>query len=106
MYAYYNRYKTTNTDEQYKLVPFVKLANKDTDKFYTYEVSRSRLDKISQEYYNSPYFGWLILLVNPEYGGYEWNIPNGTPIRIPFPLDVTINEYKTKLSNLNNLYAS
>lgn len=104
MYSYYNRYKTTNSDEQYNIVPFVKLTPKESDKFFIYEVNRTRLDKLSQEYYSSPFYGWLIMLANPEYGSSEWDIPSGTPIRIPFPLDVTLEEYKNKLADLNALY--
>ena len=45
----------------------------------------------------SPYFGWLILQANPEYGGQEWNINDGRIIRVPFPLTVSLQDYKSEL---------
>lgn len=55
------------------------------------------MDKISQQFYGVPYYGWLIMLANPSYGGQEWNIPDGTMLRIPFPLIASLEEYKSKL---------
>jgi hypothetical protein len=43
-------------------------------------------------YYNNPYGGWLIMLANPEFGGLEFNIPNQTVIRIPFPSIVQLKD--------------
>ena len=47
--------------------------------------------------YDTPYFGWLILQANPEYGGQEWNIKDGRILRIPFPLTVSLQDYKSEL---------
>ena len=85
MEQYYNRYKEFLINGQQTIVPFVSLPSKGTDQRYIYRVAVSRLDKISQQYYNSPFFGWLILQANPEYGGLEWNIPDNSIITIPFP---------------------
>jgi hypothetical protein len=52
------------------------------------------LDKISYEKYGSPYFGWLILMANPSYGGLETNIPDGTVLNIPYPLLGALLDYK------------
>lgn len=95
--SYYNRYKGLNGDDGTISPPFVKLDPKPTDKFIEYNVTRSRLDKICQEQYGSPFYGWLILMANPEYGGLEWNIIDGSFVRVPFPLDETLKEYQRKL---------
>ena len=66
---YYNRYTDFLINGQQTVVPFVQLPLKSSDKSYIYKVGRSRLDIVSQEFYNTPYFGWLILQANPEFGG-------------------------------------
>jgi len=72
-YQYWNRYSDFLINGEQTTVPFVKIPQKPTDNAYIYKVARSRLDVISQEYYNSPYFGWLILQANPQFGGLENN---------------------------------
>jgi hypothetical protein len=57
------------------------------------------LDKISQQYYNSPFFGWLILQANPQYSGLETSIPDGAVLTIPFPLVASLQDYKNVLNN-------
>jgi hypothetical protein len=59
----------------------------------------SRLDKISYEFYETPYFGWLILMANPQYGGLETNIPDNSLLFIPYPLTDTLQDYKAALEN-------
>jgi hypothetical protein len=81
------------------VVPYVPLAQKPTDKAYIYKVAKSRLDKVSQEYYNSPVFGWLILQANPQFGGLENNIYDGAVLIIPFPLLPSLQDYKAALEN-------
>jgi hypothetical protein len=73
------------------------LPSKSTDKKYIYKVGQSRLDKISQQFYNTPYFGWLILQANPQYGGTEWSIPDNAVIIVPFPLLQSLQDYKAAL---------
>ena len=81
------------------VVPFVQLPQKTTDKAYIYKVAMSRLDRVSQEYYGTPYFGWLILQANPQYGGLENNIIDGAILIIPFPLLPSLQDYKASLEN-------
>ena len=73
---YYNRYKDFLINGEQTVVPFVRIPSKPTDKKYIYREGRSRLDKISQEIYSTPYFGWLIMVANPNFGGLESNIPD------------------------------
>ena len=92
-YQYWNRYSDFLINGEQTTVPFVKIPQKPTDNAYIYKVARSRLDVISQEYYNSPYFGWLILQANQEYGGLEWDIPDNSIIVIPYPLVSSLQDY-------------
>lgn len=96
---YYNRYNEFLIDGQQTVVPYVSLPSKTTDKRYIYKVGQSRLDKVSQQYYNTPYFGWLIMIANPIYGGQEWNIPDGTILTIPYPLVASLQDYSSQLNN-------
>jgi hypothetical protein len=94
---YYNRYNDFVINGQQTVVPYVNLPNKNTDKRFIYKVGLSRLDKMSQQHYGTPYFGWLILLANPKYGGQEWNITDGSILTIPFPLVASLQDYNNQL---------
>jgi hypothetical protein len=95
----YNRYNTFLINGEQTVVPYVNLPSKTTDKRYIYKVGQSRMDKISQQYYGTPTFGWLILASNSIYGGEEWNIPDGAILTIPFPLVASLQDYKNELNN-------
>ncbi len=96
-YSYNNRYIPFIENGQQTVVPYVTLPPKPTDKRYIYKTDRSRLDKVSQQYYGTPYFGWLILQANPQYTGLEWNIPDGAILTIPYPLISSLQDYKAAL---------
>jgi hypothetical protein len=94
---YYNRYQQFLIDGEQTVVPFVTLPRKGTDVKYIFRAGISRTDKISQQYYNSPYFGWLIMAANPEFGGLEWNIPDNAVIVVPYPLNASLQDYNNSL---------
>ena len=96
---YYNRYSNFLINGQQTTVPYITLPSKSTDKNYIYKVGQSRLDKISQQFYSSPFFGWLILQANPQFTGMETNIPDGSILTIPFPLLTSLQDYKNELDN-------
>jgi hypothetical protein len=97
METYYNRYQDFLINGQQTIVPFISLPSKSTDQRFIYRSGVSRLDKISQQYYGSPYYGWLILQANPEYGGLEWSIPDNSILRIPYPIITSLQDYKNEL---------
>lgn len=94
---YYNRYQNFLIDGKQTVVPNVTLPSKTSDKKYVYRTGMSRLDKVSQEFYDTPYFGWLIQMANPMYGGMETNIPDGTVLVVPFPLVQSLQDYKNAI---------
>jgi hypothetical protein len=100
---YFNRYQFFVEDSEFKIVPGIEIPIKTTDKYFLYKKGKDRLDKISQEYYNTPTFGWLILLSNPFVGSIEFMIPNNSLLRIPFPLITTLQDYNRNIE-LYNLY--
>jgi len=97
--SFYGRYNQFLIEGKQTVVPYITLPQKVSDKIYIYRDGISRLDKISQEYYNSPTYGWLILMANPSFGIEEWNIPDGSVLTIPFPLIASLQDYKNQLDN-------
>jgi len=100
---YFDRYQYFLSDGKFRIVPGMEIPIKGSDKYIQYKRGKDRLDKISQEYYNSPLFGWLILQANPLLGGVEFEIPDNSFVRIPFPLISTLQDYKSAVE-LYNLY--
>ncbi len=94
---YYNRYQMFLINGQQTVVPYVSIGSRTTDQNYVYIKNKSRLDKISFEKYGTPYFGWLILAANPSFGGLETEIPDGSVIKIPFPLITALKDYKSAI---------
>lgn len=91
---YFDRYQYFIDDGNFRIVPGIELPIKGTDKYHQYKKTKDRLDKLSQEYYNSPIFGWLIMLANPLSGTNEFEIPDNFILRIPFPLVSSLQDYK------------
>jgi len=100
---YFDRYQYFVEDGNFKIIPGLEIPIKSTDKYLQYKHTKDRFDKLSQEYYNSPLFGWLILQANPLFGGIEFLIPDNYLIRIPFPLVPSLQDYK-KAVDLYKLY--
>jgi hypothetical protein len=101
---YYDRYQRFKVDGKFKPLPFIELKPKSTDKTVVWNSDRSRCDKLSQEYYDNPYHGWLIMLANPQYGGVEDTIPDKEIIRIPFPFRESLQQYIDAVEEYQTLY--
>jgi hypothetical protein len=100
---YYNRYQLFDNGGEHKIVPGVTLPIKSSDSYFIFKKNKDRLDKLSQEYYGSPLYGWLILLANPNAGSIEFEIPDNFVLRIPFPLINSLQDYKRAVE-IYNLY--
>ena len=98
-YQYWNRYSDFLINGEQNIVPYIQLTTKSSDRNYIYKVGQSRLDKISQQSYGTPYFGWLILSANPQYSGSEYSITDGAVLTIPFPLISSLQDYKNSYEN-------
>lgn len=99
----FDRYSPFKANGKVSMVPFVEIRKKKTDKYIRYIKNSTRLDKLSYEYYNNPDFGWLIMQSNPEHGSVENFIPDGVLLRIPYPLDETINIYLEDIKKFKEL---
>lgn len=100
---YFDRYQFFIDDSNFRIVPGIELPIKGTDKFHQYKKTKDRLDKLSQEFYGSPTFGWVIMLANPAASTNEFEIPDNYILRIPYPLNNTLQDYKRGVE-LYNLY--
>ena len=100
---YYNRYQNFVNDGGFRIVPGIEIPIKSSDKYIQFKKNVDRLDKLSQEFYNTPTFGWLIMMANPGAGTNEFEIPDNFILRIPFPLTSSLQDYK-KGVELYNLY--
>lgn len=101
---YYDRYSQFRVNNDIKPLPGINIPEQTSDKRIIYKLGETRLDKISNLYYNNPLFGWLIMQANPEFGGLEFNIPDQAIIRIPFPFESAINRYTNEVNKYKLLY--
>lgn len=99
----YNRYSNFLINGTYKIVPGIKIAMKNSDYSEVYHEGVTRLDILSQKYYGDANYDWLIMMANPEYGSMEFNIPDGSILRIPYPLNATLENYNKSVENYNIL---
>ena len=102
--ASYDRYNKFRRDGQILHIPYIEIPIKSTDYYTYYKAGKTRLDVLSYQYYGDANYDWLILQANPEIGSLEFKIPDGTRIRIPYPLDVTISRYNADIDTYDKLY--
>lgn len=103
--AKYDRYLKFRGNGKIGFVPFVPVPKGSNDFYEVYKRGKTRLDKVSYDYYGDSNFAWFILQANPEYGSLEFNIPDGAVLRIPFPLHDALIGYDNNMEAyfLNNL---
>lgn len=98
----YDRYLIlTNNDGSIDMSPYVDIPVSPADKYEAWKDGFSRMDLLSFKYYNNPFYDFIIMLANPQYIS-EFDIPDGTVIRIPFPLDRAILIYENTLTSIKN----
>lgn len=100
---YFNRYSVFG-DEPQILTPLIQLDNKSSDKTIVWQKTY-RLHNISQDYYGTPFFDWLIMQKNIKNGMDEFEWAEGDTIIIPYPLNPSLDEYIEKYriwQRLNN----
>lgn len=102
----YDRYSKFRKNGTMDLVPFVPIRVKSTDKYDYYKKGETRLDLLSYQYYGDPNYDWLIMQANPDYGSLEYNITDGSLLRIPYPLDTSIVQYNSDIDTYKRLYGT
>lgn len=93
----YNRYELLSNKD--RMLPFINFTVSTNDKYIKWNSNSDRYDKISYKYYGGVEYSFLLYYANPEYLS-EWDIPNNTLIRIPYPLERVLNEYETIVNNM------
>ena len=81
---YYNRYKDFTQNGEIKTVPYITLADKPSDKYVVYKLGKTRMDKLSQQYYGNSEYWWVIGLFNGK--PTDAHMEMGDIIKIPFPI--------------------
>jgi hypothetical protein len=97
----WDRYFYYRKNGQVDQIPFVKIPVTSTDRYEAWEEGVSRLDSISKRFYGSPLYDVVILQANPQYL-FEFDIPHGAIIRIPFPLEPVLRVYDESLKKIRN----
>lgn len=93
----YNRYELyINLEGGIDQIPYVKIPENESDKYIKWDSRINRFDKLSNKYYNNPFYDFLILFANPQYLN-EFDINDGALIRIPFPLEKAKLDYENGL---------
>lgn len=90
----YDRYSKFRENGAIGIVPFIRIQEKDTDIYIEYDSRNMRLDLLSYKYYYDSGYGWLIMQANPQYGSMEFLIPDKAIVRIPYPLESTLDMYE------------
>lgn len=93
----YDRYSILNNNSVIQLMPFIKLPLNSTDKFEYWNTELHRYDKFAYKYYGNPFYDFLLYYANPEFIN-EFDIPQDTLIRIPFPLTKAKSDYENLLT--------
>ena len=97
----FDRYSQFRKNGLFTTIPFGVIPEKRSDVKIIFNKGEMRLDQISYQYYNSPDFAWLILQANPQYGSLEYNIPDKVELRIPYPLDASLSDYRKSIDDYN-----
>jgi hypothetical protein len=95
-----SRYAKLNFNGEMRSFPKIKISNRSTDIFVTYNPNKTRLDRIAADAYGDDTLYWLILLANPQYY-MEFNIPSGAVIRVPNPISDVLSEFNSKILSSN-----
>lgn len=99
-----SRYDSFIKNGKIELVPFIPIIEQSTDYYIIFDKTKMRMDKLSYDYYKDPNYGWLILQANPELGSLEFEIPNESIIRIPYPLENALTNYYDDIIKHKELY--
>jgi phage tail protein X len=93
-----SRYQNLISDGDVAIgIPFFDIPIANSDLTIVYNKRTMRMDTLSYKYYGDANYGWLILQANPQYSGFEFSIPNGVKLRIPYPFNSAIDRYETSV---------
>lgn len=97
----YNFYSLLKDNDSLKNMPPISIDKRTTDKSVTYNSQKNRLDTIAGNIYNDETLWRLILWANEQFF-MEFDIPNNSVIRVPYPLQDVLNEVQLKIVEKRN----
>lgn len=100
----YDRYSQFRNGNSVGLVPFAEIPHNGSDRYEIYRKGQTRLDLLSYQYYDSPDYAWLIMQANPSAGAAEFEIPDATELRIPYPLSAALDGWQKGIEKHRKLY--
>lgn len=95
MANYFDRYSKFTLNGEIDILPYISISLRPSDDYVEWVMGDTTFDKLSELYYGNSVMGWLINLANPEHID-EYQIEDGTLIRIPLPFSEVEQEYNTK----------
>ncbi len=97
---YFNENTYFKDGEKTKIIQFVPIQIKSTDKTYLWNKKVDRMDKVSQLFYGHPFGGNIILMANSSYGCNEDDIPDESILIIPYPFQSAVQQYTDNLKKI------
>lgn len=91
-----NFYDLLRDENGIKNMPNVTISRRLTDKSIVFNPKLMRLDRIAGDVYGDETLYKILMWANPEII-YEFDIPRGFIIRIPFPLNEVLQEVVSKI---------
>lgn len=82
-------------------MPPITIPKRDTDKQIVYDKKKNRLDRIAGDFYRDEAYWRIILWANPDYS-IEFDIPDRTIIRVPFPIEDVERELVNQINRKKN----
>lgn len=101
-----SRYEQFISNGKCEYVPSIPIIKQTSDFYIVYDAYRMRMDTLSYEYYKNPNYGWVILQANLEYGSLEYAIPNGSMLRIPYPIENALDAYNENIKKYKKIYGN
>lgn len=92
----YDFYSLLKKNDVLLNMPSITIQKRSTDKSVTYNKEKNRLDTIAGIIYQDETLWKLILWANKEYF-MEFDIPDNTVIRVPYPLQDVIEEVQSQI---------
>ncbi len=97
-YDFYKYLRDPKNNKNLLDMPPVSISLRQTDKYVSYDRSKNRLDYIAGQVYQDETLWRIIMWANPEYF-VEFDIPPGTILRVPYPINDVIAEITKFLAN-------
>lgn len=97
----YDFYSLLKTNDKLSDMPPIRIPKRITDKSVVYNKEKNRLDTIAGTIYQDETLWRVILWANEQYF-LEFDIPDNSVIRVPWPLQDVISDISSEIANNKN----